>query len=425
MPLLAAGWVWRRKWWALAVVVLALGGGAFGAHRYAEGEWEKAKAEVEDGKPEEARPRLKVCETVWPFSPEVLVLSARAARLTNDYPTAEAYLNRCRKLQGGTSEPVQLEFLLMRLQGGELDELADGLFAEVDKGHPDSPAILETLAFAYFRHNRYKLAYGAFTKWIDLRPNTARAYYWRGITLEQLNHPKAALDDYAKAIDLDADLIPVRLRVAEMYLEDKKPSEATPHLEHIVRLAPDDPRVKSRLGVCRFYEGNFTEARRLLEESVTALPHDPVVLIHLARLDKQDQRYPEAEGWLKKLLAFDPSDSEARYTLAEVYRLSGRDADAEAEMKEYNKAQAMLDRVHKLLKEKADDPTGTADDHAEIAGLMFALGHDREGLYWLNKALEKNPAHPRSRALAVAYKQREADPEAARRVFANEPDPKK
>lgn len=418
-PVRCVGWVWRHRRWSLAVLLLALGGTALGVWRHAENEWERAKVALEVGKPDDARQRLKTCETVWPFNPEVQLLAARAARLMNDYPAAEAHLNRCRKLQGGATpgEAVQLEFLLIRLQGGELDDLENPLGRMVEEGHPDSPAILETLAIAFIRHHRYLPAHLALTKWIELRPDTVRAYQLRGLMRERLNLAHAAMEDYQKAVELDPNATAARRRMAEMYLEDKKPAEAAPHLEYLIAHSPADPLVRSRLGVCRFYQGEFAEARRLLEATVGELPKDVLVLIHLARLDTLDGRYAEAEQRLKAALALDPSDTEARYALVEVYRLSGRAADEERELKEYNRYRGLVDRVNKLLKDKADSPSATADDLADIAGMFFLLRRDQEGMYWLNKALDKNQNHPRSRELLAAVRQRETDPEAAQRVF--------
>ena len=63
-------------------------------------------------RPAEAQDRLKFCLRVWPRSPDVHLLAARAARLTGNMPDAEAHLNRCIELQDGATEGVQLEFLL-------------------------------------------------------------------------------------------------------------------------------------------------------------------------------------------------------------------------------------------------------------------------------------------------------------------------
>src|SRR5262249_51357433 len=152
---------------------------------------------------------------LWPRSPEVHQLAARAARLSGDTQAAENHLNQCLKLNGGATEPVQLEFLLLRVQTGGLEEGASPLVACVGKGLPEAPLILETLARAYIPLLRYKPAYACLSRWIELRPDEAKAYQWRGWVLERLSRYKVAMEDYQRALELNPDLFPVRLRVAE------------------------------------------------------------------------------------------------------------------------------------------------------------------------------------------------------------------
>jgi hypothetical protein len=61
-------------------------------------------------------------------------------------------------LHGGATEAVQFEFLLLRVQTGEVDEVAPTLIDSVEKGHAESPLILETLSRAYILRLRYKAA---------------------------------------------------------------------------------------------------------------------------------------------------------------------------------------------------------------------------------------------------------------------------
>src|SRR5438445_13584714 len=150
-----------------------------------------------------------------------------------------------------------------------------------------------------------------------------------------MNNYKAAAADYHKALELNPDLILVRLRVAEMLLEDKLAPEALPHLERLYRQAPDRPDVQARLGMCRYYQNQTGEARRLMEAAVVQLPNDPALLIHLAKLDLQEGRAAEAEKWLRRLLQVDPSDTEALYNLASALLLQGRTKESAAAMSEY------------------------------------------------------------------------------------------
>jgi predicted Zn-dependent protease len=329
--------------------------------------------------------------------------------LTGDLTAAEAHLTRCLELQDGATELVQLEFLLMRVQGGEVDELAPALIDAVEKGHAESPVILETMAGAYLTRLRYKPAHACLSKWIEIQPHAVKAYHLRGWTLERLNNHKAATADYHRALELDPDLIPVRLRVVEMLLEDKQAPEALPHLERLVRQAPDNPQVQARLGMCRFLQGRSEEARRLMEAAVVHLPRDPALLVTLANLDLQEGRAVDAERRLRAVLATDQSDTEALFVLASALQLQGRTKEAADVLADYEKKRAIVDRINDLLKDAADSPTAKPDDYAEIGQLFFQIGREKFGAYWSELALERDPGNQKAHTAMAEYYDRKGD----------------
>ncbi|MBX9624642.1 MAG: tetratricopeptide repeat protein, partial [Gemmataceae bacterium] len=340
----------------------------------------------------------------WPWSRETHRLAARAARLAGDLPAAEAHLNRAIGLAGGADDAVQLEFLLLRAQTGDLDGVAQSLFTLAEAGHPESPLILETLTRAYLLGQRYKLAYACASRWLELHPDAPKAYLLRGFALERLDNHKGAAQDYHRALAADPDHLIARLRVAEMLLEDKQAPEAEPHLERLLRQAPDHPQVRGRLGICRFLQGRPDEARRLMEDALPHLPRDATLLVTLAQLDIQEGRGADAEARLRAVLAADPADTEARFHLAAALRLQGKADAAAAELAAFERHRALADRAYKLLQDVPDKPAATAAEFSELGTVLLGQGKDRHGLSWLDKALEKDPNHPPTlRALAAYY----------------------
>lgn len=414
-PLRAAGWVRRHPRPALLTAVVLVGGAAFGVWRYALYQWGAAEAALRQDRPREARDRLGLCLRVWPRSPAVHLRAARAERQLGDLPAAEAHLNRCLELQGPTDD-VRLEFLLMRVQAGEVeDENAppvSALFQAVQDGHPEAPMILETIARTYLLRLRYRPAYECLSYWVEIDPRNPKPYYWRGWTLERINQPKAAKLDYDRALELDPDMVPPRLAVVEMLLQDKQAPDALGHLERLMRLAPDDPRVRARTGMCLFLQGRGPEARRLMEGAVPDLPDDPALLLTLANLDLQDGRGEDAERRARAVLANDPTDTEALFVLASALRLQNRTAEAAAVLAEHEKKQALVDRINALLKDVADSPTAKPDDFAELGRFFFRIGRDKLGVYWAERALERDPQNQNANGALAAYY--EAKGEAAR-----------
>ena len=271
-----------------------------------------------------------------------------------------------------------------------MDEIAPVLFDIVEKGHPDFREILNTVARTYILRLRYKPAYACLSKWIEVEPDNAKPFYWRGWVLERLNNQKAASSDYHQALSLDSELVPARLRIAEMLLEDKQAPDALPHLEHLLRQVPDDPQVQARMGICQFLLGHATEARQLMERAVIHLPNDPALLVTLANLELQDGRPAEAEARLKAVLKSDRSDTEALFVLVSVLQVQGRSEESAAILAEYHEKKSVVEKINEFLKDKADNPATTADEYAAVGSQFLQINRDKLGVYWLEKALDRN-----------------------------------
>jgi len=394
----------RRPWAAAAVALAAAAAVAVSGWAYARHQWRAAREALAADQPQEARARLGLPLLVWRRDPAVHLLAARAARLSGDLPAAEAHLKRSLRLAGGATAEVQLEFLLLRVQTGEVDRVAPVLLETADNGHPEAPLILSTLAVAYMSNLRYRPAFACLSRWIELEPDAAKAYQYRGWVLERMNRRKDALADYRQALEIDPDLLPVRLQLAQVLLEDNKPLEALPHLERLYRQVPDDPLVQARLGMARYLQGRLGEARRLMEAAAGQLPNDPPLHIQLARLDLTEGRAGAAERRLRAVLQADPSDTEAFYTLFQAVQAQGRTDEAREIWKECERAKAVLNRIHKLLRDVMDSPGARAADCAEVGQLFLDIKQETRGLYWLYEALERDPDQQQAhRALAAYY----------------------
>jgi tetratricopeptide (TPR) repeat protein len=398
----------RPRTTVLLLTLVLLAGAGAGLYGYALYQWRAAGDDLKGERPREARRRLGVCLLLWPHDPRVQLRAARAARLTGDYAAAEAHLKECIRLERGATQAIQLEFLLMRVQRGEEEEVTPLLIENfVDRKHPESPMILATIARAFMHNLRYGPAYSCLTRWVEEEPNNAEPYHWRGWVRERLDMQKQAMQDYRRALELDPELVQVRLRVAEILLEDKQPREALPHLLRLRKQFPRRADVMARLGQCYYLQGRQQEARRLLEAAVKELPRTPSLLLHLAKLELQEGHPDLAERWLRRLLKVDPRYIEALYTLVSCLQLQGRRKEAEAALAEHKKQKDQLERANLLLRKEAEHPGKDAGTASEIGLLFLRSGQERLGLYWLNQALVRDPRHrPAHQALADYYQKK-------------------
>jgi len=388
---------------SFVLILLVLAGSVTGYYVYALHQWHAAQAAVKARRLDEAQSRLDTCLIVWPRSVHVHLLAARVAWLRWDFEGAETHLKRCQKLEHGPTEAIQLEYFLMHAQAGQEDEVAPELSQYVENNSPETPIILETLAQAYLHKLRYGPAFYYLDRWTEAAPDSAEAFRWRGWVSERLNNPQGSMTDYQHALELDPDLVPVRLRLAEMFLDRNNAPEALPHLEQLSRQFPERADVMARLGQCRFAQGEAAEARPLLEAAVEQLPNDTALLITLAQLEVQENHPAKAEQWVRRALKVDPTDTDADFLLVGVLQEQGRWEEASAALEQHRKNTALLKRVAQVLQQDGERPNTDPDALSEL-GALFLRTNAHAGMYWLNRALALDPKHQAThKALAEYY----------------------
>jgi tetratricopeptide (TPR) repeat protein len=337
-----------------------------------------------------------------------LLLAARIRRLSGDYAEAEEYLSRCGQ-HSAASEPVQMEWLLLRCQRGEADELAPRLLALAGQDHPDAPAILETLASIYLWQGRYWEAFDCLERWLAREPDTVRALDWRGWLHNQLDHVEQAVLDYQRVLELQPAQTDTRFRLAQVLLENKRDEEAVPHLERLLGEVPDNPDVAAALAPCRVAQSRVEEGRQLLARVLEDHPDHFNALLRLGRLELSLEKAEEAESYLRKAVRLKPHDIDAHFSL---YRsLQGqphREEEARRELATWELESKRLKRLNHLLrKELAARPNDT--ELASKAGELFLQMDDERGLVWLHRVLASNPRHVPSRRALLAYYERTHD----------------
>jgi type IV pilus assembly protein PilF len=399
--------IWKRpKTTAFVLALLVLIGAGGGFYVYALQQWDEARADVNDGRPAQAGRAISLCLWVWPYSVPVHLLVARRDRLIGDFVAAEAQLQQCLRLNKGATEDVQIEFLLMRIQTGEVDEVTDELFRLVENKSPQSSLIMETIARAYMDKLRYGPALACLNRWIEAEPATAKAYHWRGWVYEHLEETERAIKDYERALELSPDLGEVRFRLAEIMLDKVDALGALAYLEPLIKQSPQRPDVTAMVGRCRYQQGEVEEARRLMETAAKARPDDGPLLITLARLEMAEEKPIEAERWSRQALKADSTNADAEDLLEKSLRVQGRSKEADAALEQHEKDAALLRKVNRMLGENADPnhPTRNAGDFYEVGALFIRGRQDRQAEYWFTRALELDPGHqPTLKALAEYY----------------------
>jgi tetratricopeptide (TPR) repeat protein len=394
----------RRVWLWLLGGCLFLAGGLLACEGWAARQERLAGRALAEDRRDDATRHINLALRVRPGRTSTLLLAARISRLRGSYSEAENYLLRCER-SGGMSEPVHLEWLLLRSQQGEVDELAPNLLALTRQGHPESPAILETLANIYIRQTRYLEALLCLDRWLILDPDSVRGLDWRGWLCNQLDHRVQAINDYERLLELQPGRADIRLRLAQLLLESARHAEAVPHLERLLGELPDNPEVPAALAPCRVVQGRPEEARELLDAALQDHSDHFESLSQRGKLELTVGHSAEAEPWLRKALEVKPHDTETRYSLyRSLQGQPGRQQEAERELSRWEQEGQQQNRLSSLLRKDLGAHPNDVDLAREAGELFLQLGEEQRGLFWLHRALAINPRHvPSHRALLAHY----------------------
>jgi tetratricopeptide (TPR) repeat protein len=406
---------------------LLLAGGWAACEGWAAWQEHLAGQALADDRVDEARRHIDLALQVRRNHTSTLLLASRIRRLQGAYSDAEQYLFRCGQLDG-MSEAVQLEWLLLRCQQGEVDELAPQLLALVKQQHPEAPAILETLAAVYIRQTRYQEALRCLNLWLERIPDSVRALSWHGWLADQLDHREQALDDYQRLVERQPERTDFRLRLAQVLIECTRYTEALPHLERLHRELPDDPEARVALAQCRAVQFKTDEARALLDAVLKDHPDHFDALLQRGDLELNIEQHPaEAEPWLRKALRVKPSDTEACYLLYQCLdQQPDRKPEAERARTRWLQVREIHGRLIHLLRHELPAHPKDAELACEAGRLLLQLNEEKQGLFWLYRALAIHPGHAPSRRALLAYYERTNRPEKAaeQRQLLSEPRPR-
>jgi tetratricopeptide (TPR) repeat protein len=414
-----ASFFWKspRRLFALAglalVVVAAAAGGVM---VWAEYQFRAAQRELRADHLPEARRHIQLCLYVWRYSPDAHFLAARIARSSAKYEEAEFHLNESTRLQRNVTAQTQTEWFMLRAQRGDFrGEVENGLWNCVLHDDPETSMILEAMARVYMLETRFRPALVCLTKWLEREPDTVRALDWRGWVFEKMESRQPALDDYRRVLELDPDRDEVRIRLANMLVDDSNALDALPHWERLQQTQPNRVEVSVGLARCRILQGRSEEGRELLDQVLASQPDNPTALLLRANLELQQGRPAEAEHYLRRALTVDP------YLLGAIFSLGkcldeqgGHETEVAALQDRFEQQKRDLQRITQLMNGQIEREPHNPDSPSELGILLLRVGQVQVGIHWLYTALERDPDHKPTHEALIAYFEKTNQPEKAK-----------
>jgi cytochrome c-type biogenesis protein CcmH/NrfG len=294
-------------------------------------------------------------------------------------------LGICDKRQAKASARTELENSFARLKnaklrmrvGLELMDLYDQQ-GDQDRSIPVMRALValnpDDANILYFAQHLYsELADDTLNKLAIIAPDSARMQQTIAEHLVNAGDLPNAIIHYRKAIAIDPHLPGMHFELAEAILESapsnaQARSEAIKENETAVQSDGDSAKSECLFGRIALQHGDFDQALTRYSSALKMNPSEVEAQLGMARvLMVQEKEKPEnAVKYLAAAIVADPLNEEAHYRLAKIYKRTGRNADAEKEMKlfqEIKQTKSQVREIYQQMSKPAPPQTNELPDN--------------------------------------------------------------
>jgi tetratricopeptide (TPR) repeat protein len=225
---------------------------------------------------------------------------------------------------------------------------------------------------------RSLLALGELNESKGLTTDATRFYLAAADTLSKEGNKEKLLEIYEKILALSPSNVPLRNKVAEIYLKEGLISEAVKQYLHIARLYGEKGETEKAIDFYRktldtqplnreailelngLYErtGNLAQAIEQMKEAADLFPQDADILVRSAELSVAGAMFAEAREYLGRIIEMEPGNIRARRLLGDMYVKEG---DREKAWSEYR---SVLDDI--LLEENYEDAIRLLESFRDI-----------------------------------------------------------
>jgi tetratricopeptide (TPR) repeat protein len=379
--------LWRVVFAGLLLALIGLGLLLAATYALADRHQRRAQEALRLQRYSRALAELRQALRFRPGSAELHLLAGRTSRQAGDLPAAREQLEKCRELQGGVSEDLQLEEYLLRAQNGEVDRVRPFLLPYLVEEGPRTPQVLEALARAYMSSYRTALAWGFLARWLELEPSNVEALFRRGLWHAQRQNLKDAQADYRRAVEIDPERTDARLSLADIFKVEKKFEDAAAQYRAVLGYDPQEAEARLGLAGCSLEMGRTAEARQELE----ALPQDKREGTEACwvrgMVEMQEGRPEKAEPLLRKAFDGEPQQQQAGYQLLLCLKRLHRDAEIPKQRARLAQCEKDQKRLIKITTEELNASPHNPALHCELGEIYLRLKMTRRGLHWLLSAV--------------------------------------
>lgn len=204
--------------------------------------------------------------------------------------------------------------------------LLDGLDSDAER------TVRALIGRSFLRSGRGQDAFAIFEALVANNPNDGGFVYGRGRAQFLLGRLDEAMEDYARARQLDPGAFWVHTGIAQVIRARGDYAKALEEIDKGLNLRSDDPTAMTEKGEILFQLGRSQEALKLVQDALVYDPYSPTAHLLLGRLRLQQYDGRGALDAMTEATRRAPTSVDAHLGRAEAFLFTGRTNEAEASL---------------------------------------------------------------------------------------------
>ena len=185
---------------------------------------------------------------------------------------------------------------------------------------------------------------------------------------------RKAIDEYAKAIDINKQDYNSYYKVANLLTSLDKKEEATQMLNSLLKKKPDHIEASKLLGELLIDQGKYKEAAYVYNDALKNFPTDYDLNYNLGIVYTMLNDFPNAKLYYEKASTLNSLEYNSKYNLAEIALI-------------YKE----LEEAEQYFMQATQNPELEADAYLELARICLIRNEKDKAIQYANIALESNP----------------------------------
>ena len=257
-----------------------------------------------------------------------------------------------------------MELIEIYYGAGQLDKAA-GIAGTLRQLAPTDTDILYTAYRIYS-----DLAGESMLTMAMLAPKSARMHQIVAQEMARQGNAEGAIAHYREAVKMDPRLPGLRFELAEALNLSASPTDqdqVEKEYRAVLSDNPFDEKAECRLGEIALRASELESALAHYKRALELQPNDADAVLGIGKTLTQMHRMADAEPYLKRAEQLEPFTAVTHYRLSLVYRATGRTADAQRELAEFQRLKDMKERLKQVYEEMRLQPVKQERLETEVA----------------------------------------------------------